>query len=1204
MDEERIYNEARKRTNPADRIAWVDEACGGDAQLKLRILERLGLREAGEPDQTLVFRADVGKDQTVILSDAVEDEAAGDVVVTGEASAKELESFDAVVDESRVTLRSVATEGDDPITQPQSEEMPDVDPKSRYRLDGEIARGGMGAILLGRDGHLGRDLAIKVLLESHRDRGEVIHRFVEEAQIAGQLQHPGITPVYDMGQFSDGRPFFAMKLVKGETLSRLLSDRQDPSVDRGKFIGIFEQICQTMAYVHARGVIHRDLKTANIMVGAFGEVQVMDWGLAKLIPRGGVADEKQSHADRYEKSIIQTLRSGDGSADPGTDSGSGSKTLVGSVMGTPSYMPPEQALGEVDQMNERADVFALGAILCEILTGEPPYTGPNALRHALQGKLDTCMARLDACSADADLVRLAKDCLNLEPVDRPRDATVLAEQVTAYLESVEARLRKTELDKVEAQARTEEFVRRRKLYYAIAGLLLVGLITAGFAAAHFRTLEQTQRTLTREKSDLAASNLKLAQDRTEERDRAERATYRATIRHAESMLQGDDKARHQIADLLWGTRPDLRGWEWGYVMARCPLEQWSLPTEHGELSAMTCSADGHYLATAGADGMVALWDARSRQEVWRLQVGPVAQLRIDTQGKFLAVAFDGDSPFAFTVFGLSDGRRVARDAGGVPAQVAFHPSGDVLYVKSGTMITRYETQGWRKTSTASADHRSSGGAMFVDRAGTVVGVQTNFVPRKFLGKFPSRYQFFDATTLAPRADLAAFDVASEPLHLHVGPILDTDRGTLIHASGNNGIFRRSRADSGMQEELLAEGLPGRIIGLDYDAQTGSVVATSDEGSVQVIDAGGEVRDVYHGTPVRAVAELGADLFVTGGADGLLKCWTLARRAVPPVNQALEGPRDTGALAAFLEDQRLFCKTWRRDYFWLVDTQSMQSEKVEVSGLEITNAFRPKADEVVVRSQDALSLYSVESLRRGQPVERSMPIDRPFLVRFNADGRMMVVNRRQKGPAVFDLETSQPLPDPQLADILADRLRLAISPSGARGAVFTATGVQVWDVPTGRKLDALEFDGLSMGLGSPGGYEPAFHPDNVIVAVIDSESRIVIRDTDEQRDLQVIAPILGVAFWQCLFTPDGERLLVQCSDSRTRLFDWRDGRELLALSGATLTRHHCPLAVSSDGRTIAYGGHNPTMRVAKALPWDMGSRPSAAFYRAVAELRQR
>ena len=110
----------------------------------------------------------------------------------------------------------------------------------------------------------------------------MLQRFVEEAQIAGQLQHPGITPVYELGQFADKRPFFTMKLVKGQTLAALLAVRKDVTDDRTKFVGIFAQVCQTLAYAHARGVIHRDLKPSNVMVGAFGEVQVMDWGLAKV----------------------------------------------------------------------------------------------------------------------------------------------------------------------------------------------------------------------------------------------------------------------------------------------------------------------------------------------------------------------------------------------------------------------------------------------------------------------------------------------------------------------------------------------------------------------------------------------------------------------------------------------------------------------------------------------------------------------------------------------------------------------------------------------------------------------------------------------------------------------------------------------------------------------------------------------------------
>ena len=148
----------------------------------------------------------------------------------------------------------------------------------------------MGAVLKGRDTDLGRDLAVKVLLEHHRDQPELVRRFVEEAQIAGQLQHPGIVPVYELGTFADRRPFFTMKLVKGRTLAEMLAARPSPA-DDAAVPGHLPPGRQTVAYAHARGVIHRDLKPSNVMVGSFGEVQVMDWGLAKVLPRGGAVDD-------------------------------------------------------------------------------------------------------------------------------------------------------------------------------------------------------------------------------------------------------------------------------------------------------------------------------------------------------------------------------------------------------------------------------------------------------------------------------------------------------------------------------------------------------------------------------------------------------------------------------------------------------------------------------------------------------------------------------------------------------------------------------------------------------------------------------------------------------------------------------------------------------------------------------------------------
>jgi tRNA A-37 threonylcarbamoyl transferase component Bud32 len=217
----------------------------------------------------------------------------------GGANHSVLKALGKTIDLPRVVLREAAAEGREPVVWPKSPEMPDRGSDTRYQLHGEISRGGMGAILKGRDPDLGRELAIKVLLDEHKDKPEAIHRFVEEAQIGGQLQHPGIAPVYELGQFADKRPFFAMKLVKGETLLKLLADRADASADRGKFLAMFAKVCDTMAYAHSRGVIHRDLKPANIMVGAFGEVQVVDWGLAKVLTAGGLADEKKSRQQEH-----------------------------------------------------------------------------------------------------------------------------------------------------------------------------------------------------------------------------------------------------------------------------------------------------------------------------------------------------------------------------------------------------------------------------------------------------------------------------------------------------------------------------------------------------------------------------------------------------------------------------------------------------------------------------------------------------------------------------------------------------------------------------------------------------------------------------------------------------------------------------------------------------------------------------------------
>jgi serine/threonine protein kinase/lipoprotein NlpI len=365
----------------------------------------------------------------------------------------------------RVLLRDTAP-GEEPGPIVRKPDGDDADTSTRYRIDGEIARGGMGAILKGRDPDLGRDVALKVLREDLRENADMVRRFVEEAQIGGQLQHPGVVPIYELGTFADHRPFFAMKLVKGHTLAQLLADRRSPADDLPRFLSIFETVCQTMAYAHARGVIHRDLKPSNVMVGSFGEVQVMDWGLAKILPRGGVVDDAQAGKTEHRETVIATARSG--SDEPGL-------SHAGSIMGTPSYMAPEQARGEIDVIDDRADVFALGSILAEIFTGEPAFTGRTAgeiQRKAALGDTAPALARLEACGADAELITLAKDCLARERDDRPRDASAVAKRITAYLASVQERLRRAELTSVEERA-------RRRLTTVVAASVLALMALGG-----------------------------------------------------------------------------------------------------------------------------------------------------------------------------------------------------------------------------------------------------------------------------------------------------------------------------------------------------------------------------------------------------------------------------------------------------------------------------------------------------------------------------------------------------------------------------------------------------------------------------------------------------------------------------------------------------------------------------------------------------
>lgn len=322
----------------------------------------------------------------------------------------------------------------------------------RYVIGAEIARGGMGMVVRVQDEAFDRPLAMKLMLSVG---GE--DRFLREARLTGRLQHPGIAPVQEMGRLEDGRPYFIMKLVQGDSLDVMLQRRDSVNQDLPRWLAMFAQMCQTLAYAHAQGIIHRDLKPANIMVGAFGEVQVMDWGLAKILKSSDGDPPVSAQVPADEGISRSTWRD--------------EATIGGAVMGTPAFMAPEQARGEIDNLDQRCDVFGLGGILAVILTGKPPFVSKDSVhthRLAMQGDLSEAFARLEICGADVDLVRLAKQCLAPDKQNRPVDARAVADAVAGYQAALQQRLKQAEIDRAAALVKAEEETKRRQVEHAKA----------------------------------------------------------------------------------------------------------------------------------------------------------------------------------------------------------------------------------------------------------------------------------------------------------------------------------------------------------------------------------------------------------------------------------------------------------------------------------------------------------------------------------------------------------------------------------------------------------------------------------------------------------------------------------------------------------------------------------------------------------------
>ena len=540
----------------------------------------------------------------------------------------------------------------------------------RFRIVRPYARGGLGEVFLADDPELDRQVALKELRSYHAHDPVSQSRFLLEAKVTGRLEHPGIVPVYGLGRHADGRPYYAMRFIEGETLKEAIERFHNaeqpirrPTVEREiafrRLLRSVIDACNAVAYAHSRGVVHRDLKPENIMLGRFGETLVVDWGIAKPLPDPGVEP-----AD------------GPSPGAPGDDS---SLTRPGSAIGTPQYMSPEQAAGDLDRVGPASDVYSLGATLYCLLVGHGPFPSggvADVLERVRRGIFPG--PRRVRRSIDPALEAICLKAMALKPEDRHATPMALAEEIEAWLADVRYR---SEHERTLVDAKR-----------TLARLCI--------ERAHNLFDRQRQDEgmlwLTRALESIPAESLDLARV-----VRTSLAGWHAGAKLMERCLAHRD-AVHAVAfspdgRTLATACADRTARLWD-VAQGMPL---SAPMNHeGAVRSLAFSPDGRLLATTSDDGTMRRWDALTGTPIGSpiRHEEPVRVVRFSPDGSKIATASRASLP---CLWDAATGRPIGEEEPGEPEArvlaIGFNPDGTLLAVAGddGTVWLRETATGRR-----------------------------------------------------------------------------------------------------------------------------------------------------------------------------------------------------------------------------------------------------------------------------------------------------------------------------------------------------------------------------------------------------------------------------------------------------------------------------------------------------------------------------
>jgi len=985
----------------------------------------------------------------------------------------------------------------------------------RYTVKKVHGRGGQARVLLAFDEHIGRDVAIKELLtEPGRDgSGSVpsslrstpgMVRFLREARVTAQLEHPNIVPVHEVGRREDGTLYYTMRFVRGETLAKKLKSCRGLS-ERLKLLGAFWDLCNAIAYAHSRGVVHRDIKPENVMVGEFGETVLLDWGIAK------VKGQKDIRARDLEKDL-RLMHQG------------GGKTSDGTAIGTPSYMSPEQARGEIDAIDERSDVWGLGAVLYEILTGQPPFPGDVAMEIIARVGRDPVRPVAEVCpAAPRELSAICEKALRREPAQRYQSAREFAAEINAYMTGGKVgayRYSSLELLKrFAAQNKAAIAAAGAALLIIVAALVLVSLALRNESQARKNESQAREReaaALAQEHAERLIAGYHLAQAYAEKAARlAEDSRFlaaavfgAASLLHnpahpgspdhvptfAESHLESRD-LRVQAASLVFR----------GRLHSLLRLEKTVVGDE--VFTGVAFSPKNPVLAAAGYDGKVRLWRVPDGGPAGELEAGLDKVLALAFAPDGVTIAAGGRNG---TVAGWEGSARAERrlSSKGPPVQaLRFSPRGDELaaaLADGSVRVFRSDGSAQRRL----AAHRGKANAVAFSPDGRWLAT----------GGEDGRVRLWSLPGGKSERDIAG--TGAEVLSLAFSP-----DGRRLAVGDNGKKIHLWNMDAGVRERIL-EGHSDGVLALAFSRDGRFLASAGYDKSIRLWEA--DTGELWLANEVHQNFVWGLDF----SADG----------------------------------QYLASASFDRTVRWFRFSPQTAVVSLHGHGGEIYGmAFSPRGELATSGWDRSAIVWDLEARRpRLRLAGHGDVVDR---VVFSPDGTLLATACRDRLVRLWDAQSGA----------LVRTLRghgdmvygVAFSPDGASLATSgTDRTVRLWDVASGRARAA--YTGHREAVD-----KVVFSPDGRILASASNDLTVRLWDTRTGEQLHVFS---GHGDWisDVVFSPDGRSLATSSKDGKAVVWDAASGQRRFVLEGHAQWVNS--VRFSPDGRWLATGSDDGTVRV--------------------------